>query len=196
MTVEPSGKVIRLNKVEAATRQLDGAITLFLAGADLVCVTTVTHAAALILHDLVQLRVPESSASGLFTEAFKNTPLGEKIKTEGDYRKLLREGPNWLKHARDDPDSEYDSYPDMPPVLMFIAITDSIALDAMTVLQEMFMAWMVATYHAHDKSVELSKLARQWFPFDASTTFEQRLAIGHARAQLISSGNNRDVGHG
>jgi hypothetical protein len=186
MSTESLGKMIRLNKLEAATRQLDGAIGLFLSGGDPVCVTTVTHAAALILHDLVRHRAPERSASELFREAFKSTPLSEKVQDERGYQKLLREGPNWLKHADDDPDSEYDFYPDMPPVLITVAIADSIALDAMTPLQEMFMAWMTASYNTHDKSARLAALARQWFPFDMNTTSEQRLAIGHARALIIA----------
>ena len=88
---------MQISKQEAASRQLDVAIRLFFRRCNVLAVFTLANAASVILCDLVQTRNPNQDWNQIGAEA-NGMPLS-------DWFKALRRTPNFLKHARNDPDA-------------------------------------------------------------------------------------------
>lgn len=89
-------EMIKLTKLEAATRQLRMAIRLLFDGADPVPVHTLIGASSIILSDLVEKNVPEKSWDRFAQQANNISAT--------DYFRVMREAQNFLKHAKDDPE--------------------------------------------------------------------------------------------
>jgi len=85
---------IRLNKIDAARRQLKVAIRLLFDDEDPVAVHTLVGAASVIITDLVEKHHPNESWDKFAQEANKITAR--------EYYQVMRKPQNFLKHARDE----------------------------------------------------------------------------------------------
>jgi len=88
---------LKLNKLEAAYRQLNTAIRLYFMDEDLISVHTLAGASHIILHDLVEDKHPGKSWEKVAAEDNK-IDLNE-------FLRITRRAQNYLKHAKQDPNS-------------------------------------------------------------------------------------------
>jgi hypothetical protein len=128
---------IRLNKFEAASRQLDAAIRLLFARDESFAVHTLAGAASRILSDLAELKAPDTSRDKQAQDA-----TGIDAKT---YFKVMRETQNFLKHAETDPDGIHVIEHRDTMALMMQAVMNVASLERMlTIPQSVFQLWYLA----------------------------------------------------
>ena len=133
---------MNIGKDEAATRQLDVAIELFFENRDILAVFTVANAASVIFADLVALRNPKIGWDRLGSEA-NGLALGQ-------WFAAIRRTPNFLKHARNDPDAFVEIKPQDVDHILFIACLNHGSLldrgQAISVTQSVFQLWYLSWY--------------------------------------------------
>jgi len=106
----------QLSKLEAAKRHLDFAIESYFYGEDLVPICAVAGAAHIIAHDLVETKAPGASWASI-----GSAEAGLELK---EVLNALRKVPNWLKHARNDPEAVLEFSEAELEMLLFHTILD------------------------------------------------------------------------
>jgi hypothetical protein len=164
-------ETIRIDKLWAASRQLDAAIRMLFAEEDLVAVHTIVGAASAILSKLIEIRAPEKSwdrvsqnASGLDSNTYSN---------------IIRKTEIFLKHADHDPDSVHEfSAADTPGILMW-AIMNLAELQKLTQTQQVFQLWFLAcNLDLIDSEAEIARIVRHEFKDLSRRSMSYRLAVG------------------
>ena len=164
-------ETIRIDKVWAASRQLDAAIRMLFAEEDLVAVHTVVGAASAILSKLIEVRAPEQSwdkvsqnASGLDSST---------------YFQVIRKTQDFLTHAdKDADDIRVFSADDTPGILMG-AIMNLAELQKLTQTQQVFQLWFLAcNLGLIDSDTEISRIVRHEFKDLSRRSMSYRLAVG------------------
>jgi hypothetical protein len=162
---------IKLSKLEAATRQLRMAIKLMFENADPVPVHTLVGAASIIISDLVEKNVPEKSWDRYAQQANNITA--------SEYFRVMREAQNFLKHAKDDPDSTLNFNPIDTESLAFWAVMNAGELGLLSMEESVLQLWYLA---CHDPQLEDNASpymeAIALFGDLRSTPRHQRLEIG------------------
>jgi hypothetical protein len=110
---DPERKILRVNKMESAKRQIVTAIWLWFKDADIVSVHTITAAAFGILADLLHHK--KKGRPMPFAEEFM--PKGH----EKAIRELLKSDEVFFKHARKDPDAVHELYTHWTGIYLFTA---------------------------------------------------------------------------
>lgn len=130
--------VMRLSKLDAATRQLETALRLFFSGGDPVSIYTLGMAAHDILAALAKHR-------GLATSGFK-TEMLKSIRPEkkDEIRKLLSRDQSFFKHADRDPEGVTDFPPRVTQVFLWWAcgLYQSLTDGHQTPLMALFRVWV------------------------------------------------------
>jgi hypothetical protein len=133
---------VRIGKREAGSRQLDVAVELFFERRDVLAVFTVANAASVILSDLVSTRNPGTNWDQLGSEA-NGLPLNK-------WFEAIRRTPNFLKHARNDPDAfEEIEDSDVEHILFVACLNHGSMLKASETLpmpQSIFQLWYFVRY--------------------------------------------------
>lgn len=134
----------QLSKLDAAKRHLDFAIESYFMGEDIVPICAVVGAAHIIAHDLVEVRTPGASWASIGS-AEAGIELREVLFA-------LRKIPNWLKHARDDPEAILEFSEAELEMLLFHTVLDlgELATDGELHSDEVsvFQMWFVSKFRA------------------------------------------------
>jgi hypothetical protein len=127
------------SKPQAATRQLDVAITLLFADYDPLAIRTLAAAAHGVLADLVERKLPGGSWRSKIIEGSglsKSAAIG-----------VLNAAQNFLKHADRDPDAELEIDEEENDHLMFVATLECAELGhPLSVDMQAFQIWYLAAY--------------------------------------------------
>lgn len=102
------GRAVRLHKIEVAERQLDTAITLFLADGEPCSIITLAAASEEVLGNYVDGKWAPENLNNMFNRMFEAAKVrGLPFKTKADFsQKLVNITKNALKHANR-PDEQY-----------------------------------------------------------------------------------------
>lgn len=111
--LKDKSKTHRISKLEAARRQLDTAIQLWFADADIVSVCTLAYAAYEIIHVI-------SKGKRKSTLLFDSDVIREEYRN--DWSKWLKGNANFFKHANRDPSGEMDFNPVVSEMLIIFTI--------------------------------------------------------------------------
>ena len=103
-----------VNKLQAAIRQHNAAISLYFSDGDLVCIHTLAGAAHNIIHDLIENKYPDKSWESIISKD-NNLKLSE-------FLRIAREAQNFIKHAKSDPDGDIIIKPDDTEHLLFLIV--------------------------------------------------------------------------
>jgi hypothetical protein len=173
-----------LDKEEVAVRQLDTAIRLLFAGADVVSVHTLACAAANILRDLLKAKGGEA-----WQDAIIKTYPG----IEGEIRQTLVRAQNFFKHADGDPGEELDfdeKTNDETIIVATLEYGEILRLGApsgrtkTTIPMSVFQLWYFAKdsrfllTSPDNSAVNIVEAARRLFPGLQSVTRAEQLARG------------------
>jgi hypothetical protein len=104
---------IRVTKLSAAQRQLRTAIRLWFADGDPVAIHTLIAASHEIVHRLFR----NAGHSDLFFDA-----AIIRDERRGDFAKLMKAPANFFKHARQDPEAEFDFHPGINETLIAFSV--------------------------------------------------------------------------
>tara|TARA_R100001039_G_C1764106_1_gene59447 strand:- start:34 stop:543 length:510 start_codon:yes stop_codon:yes gene_type:complete len=165
---------MRVTKLSAATRQLDSAITMLFGDGDLVSVYTLAGAASTIASDLID---PDRSWDLAIQQ--------DNGLTKKEYFAILRKGQNFLKHAKNDPDSVMELDPNDLISLMFVAsLNIGEICSTKSVELSYFQFWYAAcrTKEFGPKS-ELVPFAVDMFGRLDGVPFEQQREVGISKWQ-------------
>lgn len=164
-------ETVRIDKLWAASRQLDAAIRMLFDGEDIVAVHTIVGAASAILAKLMELRAPEKSRDNLFQN--------DSRLDSNTYSNIIRKTQNFLKHADDDAGGVHEfSATDTPGVLMW-AIMNLAELQKLTPTQQVFQLWFLAcNFDLMDPEAEISRIVRHEFKDLSRRSISYRLAVG------------------
>jgi len=124
-----------VTKLDAALRQLDAAIEMFLEGRDEVAVHTLASAAEMLLGDIAKHR--------------KVLRIIDLVKPERqkDLLRKFREAQNFFKHGQDDPDGILSFAPSQTLFKLFEAILHTIMLGIpASPEREVYWCWFACTY--------------------------------------------------
>lgn len=126
-----------VNKLDAASRQLNAAVRLFFAAGDLIAVHTLVGAASIILSDLVEINKPNDSWD-------KHAQLANHLSARVYYR-IARKAQNFFKHAKSDPKGTLDFKETDTEGLMMCAILNCGELQQLSTEMSVFQLWYLAT---------------------------------------------------
>jgi hypothetical protein len=174
---------IRIDKLSAASRQIDAAVRLLFSGEDMVAVHTLAGAASTILSDLIEARTPAKSWDKIAQAA-----AGLDART---YFAIMRRTQNFLKHAKDDPDGIHEFLATDTAGLLMWAIMNLVAMQALTREQQVFQLWFIACHLDHFEASDIASVARRLFKNLSRRSMAYRVAVGRRvlGEQLISDRN-------
>ena len=168
-----------LSKLEAAKRHVDYAIESYFGGEDIVPICAVVGAAHNIAHDLVEDRAPGASWASV-----GSAEAGLELK---EVLGALRKAPNWLKHARHDPETHLEYSEVELEMLLFHTILDLGELNAVGEVHSnevsVFQMWFAAKFRvlfANPEYATLLEKALETFPDLDGLASEEQLASGTA----------------
>ena len=174
---------IQISKLDAARRQLDGAIRLLFDGGDPVAVHTLVGAASVIISDLVRKHHPDKSWDKFAQEANKITA--------SEYFQVMRKSQNFLKHARDDADATLDFDPKDTESVAFWAAMNLANFGQLSMEASVLQLWYLACHAPTlDPEVEPYNRALEMFGDLRNKPRAQRLAI----AKRVLTEQLADVG--
>ena len=136
--MSPPEQSFEISKIEAAQRQLSGAIRLLFANEDPLLVHTVAGAASIIFSDIIELRLPDKSWDKKAQDA---NGITAKV-----YFNIMREYQNFLKHAKDDPDAKLVFNPIETESILFWAVMNSSEIASMSFEAQVFQLWYLASH--------------------------------------------------
>jgi hypothetical protein len=136
MAKEEDAPIIRLDKLEAARRQLETAIKLYFDYGDEASIQTLASAGYALLRDINEHRGGEPMLKDLH-----RLLDGELAK---EFRKWINRPENFLKHADMDPDESYEWDFRWTQVLMWEASQKYLQLATLRPAMVVFMFWFVA----------------------------------------------------
>lgn len=132
-----------VDKYQAANKQLNTAITLYLAGDDIVSVQTLVGASHNIVHDLVENKYPNKS--------WENTVANDSNMQLRRLLAIAREAQNFLKHAKSDPSDIITINSDDTEHLLFLVIQNLCILlgdnEKLSNEASTFQLWFMATHN-------------------------------------------------
>jgi hypothetical protein len=171
---------VTCTKPQAATRQLDLAITLLFAGFDPLAIRTLAAAAHGILADLVEVKLLGSSWR---SKVIEDSGLSKK-----DTLIVLNCAQNYLKHADQDHDSELSFDEEENDHLIFLATLEYGELEyPLSYNMQVFQLWYLASY-PEKIGAETKPVRKSWAAFPDLNKFsrETRLIRG---AEFIEKAN-------
>ena len=136
-----------ITKLQAAQRQLSGAIRLLFANEDPLLVHTIAGAASILFSDLIEIGLPNKSWDRQAQEA-----NGLEAK---EYFRIMREYQNFLKHAKDDADAKLVFNPVETEAILFWAVMNSSEIAPMSCESQVFQLWYLAS-HAPQQAVNFN----------------------------------------
>jgi hypothetical protein len=149
---EANEQSFELTKLQAAQRQLNGAIRLLFDDEDPVLVHTIAGAASILFSDLIENAAPHKSwdkqaqdANGL---------------DAAEYFRIMREYQNFLKHAKDDPDAKLVFEPVETEAIIFWAVMNASEIAPMSNEAQVFQLWYVAS-HSPQEIVDIDTKFQQ-----------------------------------
>ena len=166
-------KAERVTKLDAAGRQLRVAIRLFFQREDMVAVHTLAAAAQEVLRRIGRARGIKSI---FLDEGYIDQVVRPEMRQE--YRRLLTETQNFLKHAGRDPDGVLDFYPDATRFHLFDAAQMYCQLDPGGHREAAgFLCWYCMKYPHILNDGPIKELVERWTPkVGALTDFKLILA--------------------
>ena len=148
--------ILRINKHDAAMRQLNRAIRMHFAEEDPVCTHTLAGAASILLTDLVEHHHPGSTWDKKAQEA---NHLGTSA-----YFQIARRQQNFLKHARGDPTETLDFNPSDTDALLMLAVFNASELGQLSPEADVYQLRGLALLWTEDmKSDSRFREAVQYF---------------------------------
>lgn len=174
---------IRLNKIDAARRQLRVAIRLLFDDEDPVVVHTLVGAASVIITDLVEKHHPDKSWDKFAQEANKISA--------SEYFHVMRKPQNFLKHARDDHTATFDFDPKDTESVAFWAVMNLGNFGTLSMEESVLQLWYLACHAPTlDPKVEPYNRVLEIFGDLRKTPRADRLAI----AKRVLAEQLADVG--
>ena len=165
---------IKVNKLEAAHRQLGVAIRLHFIDDDPCSVLTLAGAAAGVFADLVEKKAPQEWWD---KRAWEANGITRKA-----YFDAMRLGQNFLKHADKDPDDTLEWTAADTESLIFFAILNAGEVGGNSPSEQVFQLWYFATRsHQFSSDFEPAALALEYFPGIMEMTDLKRREFGTAR---------------
>ena len=176
-------EAIRLNKFDAARRQLRFAIRLLFDDEDPVAIHTLVGAASAIISDLVEKQHPDKSWDKFAQEANKISA--------SEYFQVMRKPQNFLKHARDDDTATFDFNPQDTESVAFWAVMNLANFGTLSMEESVLQLWYLACHAPTlDPKVELYDRVLKVFGDLRQTPRAARLAI----AKRVLTEQLADVG--
>lgn len=179
---------VTCTKPQAATRQLDVAITLLFADYDPLAIRTIAAAAHGILADLVERKKPGQSWRSMLIQ---DSGLSEK-----DAISVINSAQNYLKHADRDPESELSFDEEENDHVIFFATLECGELGyPLSIDMQAFQIWYLATYPEKlGNETGPVKKARLAFPEIENLSREESLNRGavfveQLKAREVERGN-------
>jgi len=144
---------MKVDKLEAAKRQLETALQLYFEYGDEVAIHTLAGAAYSVIRDVNEHRGGEPMFKDL------HQVLSPDLAKE--FKKFINQPENFLKHANEDPDATFDLQPQWTEVLMYEASQRLCLLtDETRKLPVIFVLWF-ALHHREILGQVLSELTKQ-----------------------------------
>lgn len=163
--------IVQVTKLEAATRQLNTAITLFFDAGDSVVIHTLAAAAANIFSDVIESIDASKSWRGMVKS--------DHGLSNAQYRGVMHEAWNFFKHADRNPEGVLEFDDQSSEYLIFFATLECSEVHRLTIQMQTFQLWFLAgDAFNRDESDETQTLARLAFPSMPSCSREQRLHLG------------------
>lgn len=138
---------LTITKLDAAYRQLDGAIHLFFSAANPVVVHSLATSAANVLFDIA-----ENGSNG--TSWRTRMRDDARLSTKG-VKHALHKAWNFFKHAEHDPNGVLEFDPIDSEHMMFSAILDAGNLDKTSCCMQAFQLWYIAAHPEFFSPTEL-----------------------------------------
>ncbi|HWT67916.1 MAG TPA: hypothetical protein VN214_02260, partial [Pseudomonas sp.] len=163
---------IRVSKLEAAQRQLNAGIRMLFANGDPIATHTLFGAASNLFSDLVEAKCSDQSWDKIGMEA-NGLSLAE-------YRKIMRNAQNFLKHADKDPDAVLDLALSDTEALAFSTVMNASVLpEPLTFEAQVFQLWFIASSREGLENEDFQEIGvNRWFGDLESMPRVQRLQIG------------------
>lgn len=164
--------IVTGTKAEAATRQLDAAITLLFADHDPLAIRTLASAAHGILADLVEHKFPGGSWR---SKVIEDSGLSRK-----EALVVLNSAQNYLKHANRDPEAGLSFDEEENDHVIFVATLECGQLGhPLSFRMQAFQIWYLASYPEKiGAETEPVRKSRTAFPGLKELKREERLAHG------------------
>ena len=168
---------VRITKKETATRQLDAAIQLLFAGADIVAVHTLAGAGSKIASDLIELEQSEKSWDPNTQEV--SAPI------QRSYFQLMHATQTILKHADVDPDNAHEFAISDTFALLATAVFNIAKLTGgLTTPQAVYQIWYAAcNLDALGESFEHHAVVKEVVGDLSKRTISYQLAVGRRELQ-------------
>jgi hypothetical protein len=133
--MENKASVIRVSKLNAASRQLQMAITLWFTGGDPIAIHTLAVAAYEVLHTLSKKRDPNRRDL-----LFDSDHIKDEFRT--DWIKLIKKHANFFKHADRDGDSVIEFDPEMNEwYIMYASVARALCGEPQSSEESTFLWW-------------------------------------------------------
>jgi len=166
-----------ISKREATKRHLNFAIRHYFEGGDIVPISAVAGAAHIIAHDLVEHIKPNNSWANVGAEA-SGIKMNEALSA-------IRKLPNWLKHAKSDPESLMEIEAKDLEFILFHTMLDIGELnqldEAHSIEVSVFQLWFVAKHNKFFTATEYREVvseAQEHFPGLDAMSHEEQLKVG------------------
>ena len=147
----------KISKLDAASRQLNAAITLLFSGVDEIIPYTLAAAASNIYADILDKKVNAES-------------WREKIKSDNGFSKaqikeVMNKSWNFLKHGDHDPDGSLDFDEKESLYLIFMATLECGEIQNTSIQMQVFQLWFIALKYINiGDSNQIQQSAKTLFP--------------------------------
>jgi hypothetical protein len=170
-------EAIRITKKDVASRQLDAAIQLLFAGADIVAVHTLAGAGSKIASDLIELEQPEKSWDPNTQEV--SAPI------QRSYFQLMHATQTIFEHADVDPDNAHEFALSDTFALLATAVFNIAKLTGgLTTPQAVYQIWYAACHlDALGESFEHHAIVKEVVGDLSKRTISYQLAVGRRELQ-------------
>lgn len=171
----------RITKLDAATRQLNVAISLLFDNSDVIAVHTLAIASSNIFSDILDKKLPGKS-------------WREKLRIDhglshAQVRRVMHEAWNFFKHGLRDPDGVIDFEEDDTLHMIFFATLECGELQPTSVEMQVYQLWYLASgkFHLGEDS-EIQRTAEQIFPNLGKLVWSDKLHKGKEMVAIQRAG--------
>ena len=163
----------QITKIDAAKRQLSGAVKLFFSGFDPIVVHALAVSAANVFADLA-----DSQSS---IESWREKIRLDHGMSEASIRRILHGSWNFFKHADRDPNSILDFNPEENEYLIFFAVLECGEIIETTTEMQVFQLWFLALgVFELENDNEIQRCAKSIFPKLVDMSKAEQLSAGKA----------------